>query len=101
MIIILIFCMTQLYAQSVGVNTTSPDSSAALDVVSTSGGLLVLRMTEVQRNAINNPTAGLIIYCTDCTEMQMYNDTAWTNMIGLPPKPGFIFPGTLPYVGQP
>lgn len=63
-----------------------PDNTAMLEVKSTEKGFLPPRMTKAQRQAIVNPTAGLIIYCSDCLEMQMYNDTAWTNMIGLPPS---------------
>ena len=39
-------------------------------------------MTYAQRNAIVNPAAGLIVYCTDCAngEMQFYNGTSWINM---------------------
>jgi uncharacterized protein (TIGR02145 family) len=39
-------------------------------------------MTYAQRNAIVNPAAGLIVYCTDCAngEMQYYNGTNWINM---------------------
>jgi uncharacterized protein (TIGR02145 family) len=39
-------------------------------------------MTYAQRNAIANPAAGLIVYCTDCAngEMQYYNGTSWINM---------------------
>ena len=66
-------------------NTTGvADSTSMLEVKSTTKGFLPPRMTEAQRDSINNPTAGLIIYCSDCLEMQIYNDTAWTNMIGLP-----------------
>jgi len=71
-------------AQSVGINADGsvPDNSAMLDVKSTTKGLLPPRMTKAQRNAIPNPVAGLIIYSTDVAEMQMYNGTIWTNMIG-------------------
>lgn len=78
----------------------SPDSSAMLEVRSTSKGLLPPRMTANQRDLINNPTPGLIIYCTDCKEMQMYNDTAWTNMIGLPTQPGWECGDSLYYADQ-
>jgi hypothetical protein len=40
-------------------------------------------MTYAQRNAIVNPAAGLIVYCTDCAnggEMQYFNGTGWINM---------------------
>ena len=36
----------------VGINTETPDASAALDITSTTGGILVPRMTETQRDAI-------------------------------------------------
>lgn len=71
-----------LISNSVGV----ADSTAILEIKSTSKGFLPPRMTAEQRDSITNPTAGLMVYCSDCLEMQMYNDTAWTNMIGLPAK---------------
>ncbi len=72
------------YAQ-VGIGTTNPNTSAALDITSTTKGLLVPRMTQAQRNAISSPATWLIVICTDCGnsgELQMYNGTTWTNMIG-------------------
>ncbi len=36
---------TTVFAQSIGINTTTPDASAALDVTSTTQGMLVPRMT--------------------------------------------------------
>lgn len=71
------------------IGTTTPESSAALDVTSTSQGLLPPRMTQNQRNAIVNKVAGLIIWCKDCGangELQVYNGTAWTNFIGGAPS---------------
>ena len=50
---------------NVGIGTTSPSSSAALDVSSTSRGFLPPRMTAVQRDAIISPATGLIVLCTD------------------------------------
>ena len=69
----------------VGIGTTTPNASAALDITSTTSGLLPPRMTRVQRDAIATPAAGLIVYCTDCGvngEMQIYNGTTWVNMVG-------------------
>jgi uncharacterized protein (TIGR02145 family) len=67
-------------AQNVGIGTNNP--RATLDVTSTTNGFLPPRMTRAQRNAIVNPAAGLIIYCTDCAseEMQYYNGRNWLNM---------------------
>jgi len=70
-------------AQNVGIGTTTPNASARLDVSSTNSGLLPPRMTYAQRNAIVNPAAGLIVYCTDCAiggEMQYFNGSGWINM---------------------
>jgi hypothetical protein len=48
------------------VGTAIGESSAIVDVTSTTKGFLPPRMTQVQRDAISNPAAGLIIWCTDC-----------------------------------
>ena len=53
------------HAQGVGIGTTPPDASAALDVSSTSKGLLPPRMTQTQRTAIVSPAPGLVVYQTD------------------------------------
>ena len=55
--------ITSLFAQ-VGINTLDPNSSAALDIVSTDKGILIPRMTTIQKNAINTPAEGLIVYDT-------------------------------------
>ena len=72
------------YAQ-VGIGTTIPNPSAALDITSTTKGLLTPRMTQAQRNAISSPATGLIVWCSNCGnsgELQVYNGTTWTNVIG-------------------
>jgi len=72
------------FAQVV-IGTTTPNGSAALDITSTTSGLLPPRMTEAQRNVISTPAAGLIVYCTDCGangELQLFNGTSWVNMVG-------------------
>ena len=48
----------------VGVGTSTPDAAAALDVSSTTQGLLPPRMTAAQRNSISNPPAGLMLWCS-------------------------------------
>ena len=77
-----LFSFLNTTAQNVGIGTNTPAASAKLDVTSTNSGLLPPRMTYAQRNAIVNPVAGLIIYCTDCAngEMQYYNGTTWMQM---------------------
>ena len=64
---------------SVGIGTTSPNAAAALDVYSTTKGLLPPRVTLAQRNAISSPPTGLVVYNTDSgyNELESYNGTAW------------------------
>jgi hypothetical protein len=63
---------------SVGIGTTTPNASAALDVSSTSKGLLLPRLTKTQRDAIPSPAAGLLIYQTDNSPgVYQFNGTAW------------------------
>jgi hypothetical protein len=59
----------------VGINTdnSTPDPSAMLDVKSMDKGMLVPRMTQLQRNAIANPATGLTIYQTDGGPGLYYN----------------------------
>ena len=64
----------------VGIGTTSPDASAALDVSSNSMGMLPPRMTTTQRDAISSPVAGLMIYCTSVNDLQYYNGTNWISI---------------------
>mgnify|MGYP006282903693 CR=1 FL=1 len=69
----------------VGIGTTNPDQSAALDVQSTSQGLLPPRLTAQQRDGIFNPAAGLMIWCSDCGErgqLQVFDGLFWTDAVG-------------------
>jgi hypothetical protein len=68
-------------AQSVGINTTSPDSSAVLDIISTTKGLLMPRMSAAQMNAISAPATGLAVYNTDSSTICIYTGTAWRKMV--------------------
>ena len=62
----------------VGINIETPDASAALDITSTTGGLLVPRMTKAQRGFIDTPATGLIVYQTDGTPgFYYFNGTSW------------------------
>ena len=69
------------YAQ-VGIGTSSPDASAALDITSTTKGLLMPRMTNAQRLAIASPVAGLQVFVTDFNggTFLFYNGTGWNEL---------------------
>ena len=68
--------LNTLYAQ-VGINTENPDPSAALDVSSSQGGLLIPRMTKAQKDAIVSPATGLIVYQMDTIEGFYYYRNGW------------------------
>ncbi|MBL4756051.1 MAG: membrane dipeptidase [Flavobacteriales bacterium] len=67
-----VFCWVDTQAQ-VGIGTSTPDPSAILDLTSTTKGMLISRVTLVQRNAIASPATGLLIYQTDNTPAYYYN----------------------------
>lgn len=63
----------------VGIGTTTPYSTAALDITSTTKGILIPRMTSAQRQAISSPANGLMVYQTDETVgYWYYNGSIWT-----------------------
>lgn len=64
---LLLLAATKANAQNVAINAdgANPDASAMLDVQSTSKGMLIPRVTKMQRDAITNPATGLLIYQTD------------------------------------
>lgn len=77
-----IFLLIPAFAQNVGIGTQSPAVSAALDITSTSKGLLVPRMTTAQRTAIVSPANGLMVYDITTSSFWYYNNAAWTAISG-------------------
>jgi len=53
------------------------DPSAIMEVYATDKGLLLPRMTTAQRDAINSPAEGLLVYNTDDNEFQYYSASIW------------------------
>jgi hypothetical protein len=82
-ILILLAITSTFYSfaqNSVGIGTSSPNSSAALDITSTTKGLLIPRMTGVQKNAIASPATGLLVFDTDSKAIWTYDGAAWKNL---------------------
>ncbi len=70
-----------LFAQNVGIGTTTPHNSAILELNSTSRGFLVPRMTQAQRIAIATPATGLLVYQADGSSGYWYfNGTDWVQL---------------------
>lgn len=64
-------------------NTTSSttlESTAKLQVDSTTQGFLPPRMTTTERDAITTPAAGLMVYNTTTNKAQCYNGTTWNDL---------------------
>jgi len=55
------------------------DQSAQLEIYGTDKGLLIPRLTSAQRDAINSPAEGLLIYNTDDNAFQYFTDLKWYN----------------------
>ena len=72
---------TSIYnLKSLTIGDTLISSSAALSINSNNAGLLLPRLTKIQRDVISNPEQGLVVYCTDCeTEgrISVYDGSTW------------------------
>ena len=71
---------------SVGLGTATINSSALLDVSSNTKGVLVPRMTTLQRNAIASPVNGLLVYDINYSNFFYYNGakSKWTLIPSMP-----------------
>ena len=93
-LLIAFFFIGCLNAQNLGIGTTIPSMSAKVEVSSIKKGFLPPRLTFAQRNAIPNPATGLVIWCSDCGEMQVYDGYLWKNMSGYAAT-GISFPAII------
>jgi hypothetical protein len=64
---------------SIGIGTSLTNTSARLQIDSTTQGFLPPRMTTVQKLAIGTPAAGLMVYDTTLNQMSYFNGTIWIN----------------------
>jgi len=78
---VLFFSASAIQAQ-VGIGTTNPNASSALDISSTTKGLLTPRMTTTQRNAIVAPAESLLVFDTTVDAFYFYDTTtnAWVKL---------------------
>jgi hypothetical protein len=68
----------------VAIGASTADGSAKLDITSTDKGLLIPRMTALQRAAISTPAVGLLVFQTDTgtdgAGFYFYNNSAWNRL---------------------
>ncbi len=75
-----LLCISTAHAQSVAINNdgSSANTSALLDVKSTTKGMLIPRMDSLQRASITLPATGLLVYQTNKDSgFYFYDGTAW------------------------
>lgn len=62
LLICILLLSTSVVSAQYGIGTDNPSSSAALDISSNKGGILVPRMTTTQRDLITSPANALLIF---------------------------------------
>lgn len=79
--LLLLFFCSKVISQSLSINTdgSTANSSALLDVKSTTKGLLLPRMTKAQKNAIATAATGLLVFQTgpDSIGFHYFNGSTW------------------------
>jgi hypothetical protein len=70
-------------AQSLAINTdgSTANNSAMLDIKSSSKGMLIPRLTSIERNAIPAPADGLVVYDTNTKGFWYHNGTSWIDLV--------------------
>lgn len=74
----------EVTSQNVGINASgvSPNASAMLDISSSQKGVLIPRMTDVQRQLLKDPIAGLLIYNLTSGNINYYTGAEWQSVSG-------------------
>jgi hypothetical protein len=74
--------MRLLPSGNVGIGTASPEPSALLHLSATNKGFLVPKMTNAQRNTIQSPASGILIFQTNNDAGFYYHTgSAWTKIV--------------------
>lgn len=95
---------TPLNAQ-VGIGTTSPNNSSMLDIESNEKGILIPRMTALDRLAITSPAEGLMVYqIDDIIGFYFFDGASWDRILkeskdSVPTGAIFSFPVEIPPTG--
>lgn len=80
-----ILCLNMFYAQ-IGINTATPDETAAIDIQSPANevrGALLPRVSRLERLSITNPAPSLLVFDTDEKIFYYFDGSSW---VGLLPK---------------
>ncbi len=63
--------LAMAHAQSIGIATSSPNASAALDLTNAGKGLLIPRMATANITGIANPAKGLLVYDSSLNQLMV------------------------------
>jgi hypothetical protein len=82
LVIFIGYGITTTAQNNVGIGTNTPNATSALEVQSTTQGVLVPRMTTAQRLAIVSPANSLLVYDTnfDCYYYYVTATTSWVSL---------------------
>ncbi|MBI4647240.1 MAG: hypothetical protein HY738_11800, partial [Bacteroidia bacterium] len=87
LLVLLWFIISQLQMVSKAQNIAITDDdgytahpSAMLDVYALDKGVLIPRLTTVQRTSIASPATGLLVFDSDAGGFYFYTGTAWLNL---------------------
>lgn len=65
----------------ISVGTDKPHESSVFEIYSNSKGFLPPRLTTAQRDSIQSPAIGLVIYNSSFDIMQVFADSVWSDLI--------------------
>ena len=76
----LILSITASAQSNIGIGTSSPHSSAILDMKATDKGVLIPRMDSSLRRGIASPAIGLLVYDTDYDCFYYFRASGWASL---------------------
>jgi len=90
-VLFLLIAGMPLFAQSgVAINTTDLDDGSALQVESTTGSVVMPRMTNTQMEAIDGPLEGSIVFNTTDSSLYIRINKTWVQYVQLNNTPSVI-----------
>jgi hypothetical protein len=86
LVVVYLLLIVKSNAQSISINNdgSTASSSSILDVKSTTKGILVPRMSKLEKNSISIPANGLLVYQSspDSIGFHFYDGTKWNWLLG-------------------
>lgn len=69
--------ITSLVYSQFAIGTVTPEVSSILDINSSIKGILLPRLSTIERNSINSPATGLILYNTTDKCLEFFDGVSW------------------------